>query len=207
MKNGVIFDKKELFPSKIVCVGRNYKDHIEELKNETPSSMVLFLKPNSSISRELYYISEDCHYECEISFLIKKGKIAAATLGLDLTKRELQNGLKNKGLPWERAKAFDNSAVFGEFVAIDEVDTLNFELFINGELRQKGFAKNMIYKPLEILKEINSFMSLVDDDIVMSGTPSGVGRYKENDIFCAKLFQGDKLIKEYVWNSKNDKLK
>jgi 2-keto-4-pentenoate hydratase/2-oxohepta-3-ene-1,7-dioic acid hydratase in catechol pathway len=138
--------------------------------------------------------------------LIKKGKIAAATLGLDLTKRELQNGLKNKGLPWERAKAFDNSAVFGEFVAIDEVDTLNFELFINGELRQKGFAKNMIYKPLEILKEISSFMSLVDDDIVMSGTPSGVGRYKENDIFFAKLFQGDRLIKEYVWNSKNDKI-
>jgi 2-keto-4-pentenoate hydratase/2-oxohepta-3-ene-1,7-dioic acid hydratase in catechol pathway len=202
MRRGVIFDKQELFPTKVVCVGRNYKEHIEELKNEIPSSMVLFLKPNSSISKELYYISEDCHYECEISFLIRGGKIVAVTLGLDLTKRELQNTLKNKGLPWERAKAFDNAAVFGEFIVIDEIDTLNFELFINGELKQKGFTNHMIYKPSEILEEINSFMSLVDDDIVMSGTPSGVGRYKENDIFYAKLFQGDKLIKEYTWNSK-----
>ncbi|MDR0762698.1 MAG: fumarylacetoacetate hydrolase family protein, partial [Campylobacteraceae bacterium] len=160
MKRGVIFNKQEVFPSKVVCVGRNYKEHIEELKNEISSSMVLFLKPNSSISRELYCISEDCHYECEISFLIRDGKIVAAALGFDLTKRELQNALKSKGLPWERAKAFDNAAVFGEFVAIDEVDTLNFELFINGDLKQKGFTEHMIYKPLEILKEINSFMSL-----------------------------------------------
>ncbi|MDR1554756.1 MAG: fumarylacetoacetate hydrolase family protein [Campylobacteraceae bacterium] len=202
MKRDVVFEREEVFPSKVVCVGRNYKEHIEELKNEVPSSMVLFLKPNSSISKELYYISEDCHYECEISFLIKKGEIAAVTLGLDLTKRDLQNMLKAKGLPWERAKAFDNAAVFGEFIAIDEVDTLNFELFINGELRQKGFVENMIYKPLEILREISSFMSLDDDDIVMSGTPSGVGKYKESDIFHAKLFQKDMLIKEYIWNTK-----
>ncbi|MDR2635846.1 MAG: fumarylacetoacetate hydrolase family protein [Campylobacteraceae bacterium] len=205
MKGSVIFEGQELFPSKVVCVGRNYKEHIDELKNEIPSSMVLFLKPNSSISKELYYISEDCHYECEISFLIKNGKIAAVALGLDLTKRDLQKALKTKGLPWERAKAFDNAAVFGEFIAIDEVDTLNFELFINGELKQKGFTEEMIYKPLEILKEISSFMSLVDNDIVMSGTPSGVGRYKEGDTFHAKLFQKEKLIKEYIWSVKGEK--
>jgi 2-keto-4-pentenoate hydratase/2-oxohepta-3-ene-1,7-dioic acid hydratase in catechol pathway len=197
----VIFEEKELTPNKVVCIGRNYAEHIAELKNETPSSMVIFVKPNSAITRELYYIDEDSHYECELCFLLREGKIAGAALGLDITKRELQNALKAKGLPWERAKAFDKSAVIGEFARTDDVNALNFELFINKELRQKGSVQDMIYKPLEILQEIQTFMSLDDNDIIMSGTPKGVGVYKRGDAFQAKLFCGDKLLKEKVWRA------
>ena len=200
MRN-VVFDGKELTPNKVVCIGRNYTEHITELKNETPSSMVIFVKPNSSVTRELYYIDEDSHYECELCFLLREGKIAGASLGLDITKRELQSKLKAKGLPWERAKAFDKSAVMGEFVEIDDVDALNFELFINEELRQKGSVQDMIYKPNEILKEIQTFMSLDNDDIIMSGTPKGVGAYKRDDMFQAKLFCGGKLLREEIWRA------
>jgi len=196
----VVFDKKEVVPNKVVCVGRNYPEHIEELKNETPSSMVIFVKPNSSVTNELYYIDEDCHYECEISFIIKDKKIAGVALGLDLTKRDLQHALKTKGLPWERAKMFDKAAVFREFILLDNVKDLNFEFFKNGELRQKGSVDDMIHKPLEILAEAQTFMSLDDNDIIMSGTPKGVGTYKKGDEFVAKLFQGEKFLKEEKWS-------
>ncbi len=116
----VMFENKKVIPSKIVCIGRNYVEHIKELGNEMPSSMVIFNKPNSSVSDTLFEpANELCHYEGEISFLITNSKISGVGFGLDLTKRKIQGSLKEKGLPWERAKAFDNSAVFSEFVSFE----------------------------------------------------------------------------------------
>ncbi len=198
--NTVMFEKKKINPSKIICVGRNYVEHIKELGNEIPKDMVLFAKPNSSISDELKEVGFDNHYEGEISFLIINQKIAGVGFGLDLTKRELQSYLKNKGLPWERAKSFDGAAVFSEFVPFkDDINELGLELYINDKLVQKGGVNLMIYKPKTILKEIKSFMSLQDGDIIMSGTPKGVGKYKKEDKFLGKILYKDKIIVQKKW--------
>ena len=119
--NHIYFNHKEWYPSKVVCIGRNYTEHIHELNNEVPSEMVFFIKPNSSISTQLSFPKgvKSCHYEAEISFMIQKGKITAVGFGLDLTLREVQTQLKAKGLPWERAKSFLGSAVFSPFVPFD----------------------------------------------------------------------------------------
>ena len=199
MKN-INYNNQKITPSKVVCIGRNYVEHIEELNNEAPDSMVVFNKSNSAISKNLYYFSEDTRFEGEISFLIKDKKIDAVGFGLDLTKANIQNRMKQKGLPWERAKSFNNSAVFGEFIKFDgDIKNLRLELFINGNLTQFANYNLMIYKPLEMIKEIESFMSLEDGDIIMSGTPKGVGVYKVNDIFVGKIFEGDRLIVESEW--------
>ena len=194
----IIFKKKEVVPSKIVCVGRNYVEHIKELNNEIPKSMVLFNKPNSAISNELVYFDNDTRFEGEICFLIKDKNIAGVGFGLDLTKAKVQNELKSKGLPWERAKAFDKSAVFSEFVEINEKDLekLKMKLFINGDLVQFATYDFMIYKPKTILKEVLSFQSLNDYDIIMSGTPKGVGTYKVGDEFIGQILIKKDLIIE-----------
>ena len=141
---------------------------------------------------------ESCHYEAEISFLMEEGKISAVGFGLDLTLREVQSKLKAKGLPWERAKAFDNSAVFSRFVNFDgDVNKLEVELFINGELKQKGDTTLMINKPSEIIKEVNTFLSFDDGDILMTGTPKGVGKFVIGDEFLGRiLYDGEVLIEE-----------
>ncbi len=192
----VVVDGKRVAPSKVVCVGRNYVEHIQELNNEIPTSMVIFMKPNSAISEVLVSGKNPLHYEGEISFLIKQGRVSAVGFGLDLTNRVLQNELKEKGLSWERAKAFDGAGVFSPFVSIDEseVEKLSMQLWINGVLTQEGGVDLMIHKPLEIIKEINSFSSLIDNDIVMSGTPKGVGSFKSGDVFVGKIFVGKKEI-------------
>ena len=192
----VVVDGKRVAPSKVVCVGRNYVEHIQELNNEIPTSMVIFMKPNSAISEVLVSGKNPLHYEGEISFLIKQGCVSAVGFGLDLTNRVLQNELKEKALPWERAKAFDGAGVFSPFVSIDEseVEKLSMQLWINGVLTQEGGVDLMIHKPLEIIKEINSFSSLIDNDIVMSGTPKGVGSFKSGDVFVGKIFVGKKEI-------------
>ena len=113
----IVLDVREVFPTKIVCIGMNYVEHIRELGSETPENPVIFLKPNSAISRDIQSSKNELiHYESEISFVVNSGRLSAVGFGLDLTKRELQSGLKARGLPWERAKAFDGSAVFSEFV-------------------------------------------------------------------------------------------
>ena len=192
----VAVDGKRVAPSKVVCVGRNYVEHIQELNNEIPTSMVIFMKPNSAISEVLVSGKNPLHYEGEISFLIKQGRVSAVGFGLDLTNRVLQNELKEKGLSWERAKAFDGAGVFSPFVSIDEseVEKLSMQLWINGVLTQEGGVDLMIHKPLEIIIEINSFTSLIDNDIVMSGTPKGVGSFKSGDVFVGKIFVGKKEI-------------
>lgn len=198
MKN-IILSEKSIFPSKVVCIGRNYAEHIKELNNETPDEMVFFIKPNSSISHELVFPKafESCHYEAEISFLIEENKISAVGFGLDLTLRSVQSKLKAKGLPWERAKAFDNAAVFSKFIPFNkDVSKLGIELYINGELRQKGDYSLMINKPKEIINEFKTFASFEDGDILMSGTPSGVGEFKIGDKFVGKILFDDKIIIE-----------
>lgn len=200
----VLVDGKRVAPSKVVCVGRNYVEHIQELNNEMPTSMVIFMKPNSAVSEVLVSGKNPLHYEGEISFLIKHGRVSAVAFGLDLTNRVLQNELKEKGLPWERAKAFDGAGVFSSFVSIDEseVEKLSMQLWINGVLTQEGGIDLMIHKPLDIIEEINSFSSLIDNDIVMSGTPKGVGSFKSGDIFVGKIFVGKKEILSKEWITK-----
>ena len=194
-------DNKAVYPSKVVCIGRNYIAHINELNNEIPDQAVIFLKPNSAISSEIYDNAVDeIHYEGEISFLIESGKISAVGFGLDLTKRDIQIALKAKGLPWELAKAFDNSAVFSEFKSFDgNIDHLRMELYINGELVQQGGCDLMLFKPQSILAEVNSFLTLEDGDVIMSGTPSGVGKVISGDEFIGKVFEQDTLIVEQRW--------
>jgi len=194
------FNNEKITPSKVVCIGRNYVEHIKELNNETPDSMVVFNKPNSAISDELAFFSEDTRFEGEICFLIQENKIAGVGFGLDLTKADVQNKMKAKGLPWERAKAFDGSAVLSSFVVFDEdVRTLRLELFINDKLIQEANYHLMIYKPLEMIKEIQSFMSFEDGDVIMSGTPKGVGNYKIGDVFLGKIYSNESLLLESRW--------
>ncbi len=193
-------ENEEIFPSKVVCIGRNYVEHIKELNNETPDTMVVFNKSNSAITNELDFFTTDTRFEGEICFLMKNSIIDAVGFGLDLTKAKIQNKMKEKGWPWERAKSFDKSAVFGEFVKLnDDVKTLRLELFINDELRQEANYDLMIYKPKEMIKEINSFMTLDDGDIVMSGTPKGVATYKKDDKFVGRIYSNDKLLVESSW--------
>ncbi len=188
----------EYIPAKIVCVGRNYVEHIMELGNETPEQMVIFCKPNSAITDVLHAnLGEPLHYEVELSYLIENQKPVAVACGLDLTKRGLQTALKEKGLPWERAKGFDGSALFGPFIHLKSDDQeLTIELHVNGELRQRGSTSMMIAKPLEIVEEILSFMTLDDGDIVMTGTPAGVGVVEAGHHYEARILdaKGKQLV-------------
>ncbi len=192
---------KDIYPSKIICIGLNYVEHIRELYSRVPKEPVIFLKPNSSIANEIHSSRDELiHFEGEISFLIKAGGFTAVGFGLDLTKRALQSKLKTAGLPWERSKAFDGSAVFSEFVSFKgDVSDLRMELYINRELVQMGGYGLMLNKPDKILSEAKSFLSLEDGDVLMSGTPKGVGPIKPGDKFTGKIFAKEKLLTEGHW--------
>jgi len=197
--NSIRLGDQKIFPSKVVCIGRNYVDHIKELNNDTPDEMVFFIKPNSSISSKLIFPQghKSCHYEAELSFLMEESKITAVAFGLDLTLREVQSKLKEKGLPWERAKAFNNSAVFSKFEFFDgDISKLEVELYINDELKQKGGCELMINKPSEIISEAKTFVSFEDGDILMTGTPKGVGSFNIGDVFVGKVLYDGKVILE-----------
>ncbi len=198
--NSIKYNKELVYPSKVVCVGRNYVEHIKELNNETPSQMVLFNKPNSAITNKLKFFSDTHRFEGELCYLIKDNKIAGIGFGLDLTDREAQDYAKAKGLPWERAKAFNGSAVMSDFIEFNgNLEDLSFKLFINDNLQQEANFDLMIYKPLTIVEEIESFLNLEDNDIIMSGTPKGVGNYKIGDKFKAVIFENDKEILNCEW--------
>lgn len=200
--NTVRLEESLVHPSKILCVGRNYLEHIHELNNAIPEQMVVFSKPSTSISSQLNaYHQERLHYEGEICFIVQEGELSAVGLGLDLTKRDLQSKLKSKGLPWERAKAFDGSAVFSRFIPLDGIDIeqLEIELFINCVRVQKGSVKQMMYSPNAILNELKSYTTLCDGDIIMTGTPQGVGEVHESDVFLARLIQADQTLIEIEW--------
>lgn len=200
-----MFDGLPVTPSKVVCIGRNFVAHIEELQNEMPDAMVLFMKPNAAISGMLKaWPDKEIHYEGELSFIISEGKIRGVGFGLDLTDRKLQSTLKAKGLPWERAKAFDGAAVFGDFEPIEEEDIpqLAFQLWINDELRQEGDVNLMIHKPLDMLEEVKTMTTLEDGDILMTGTPKGVGTFQAGDRVVGKIFMGltELMATEWIVN-------
>ncbi|MEQ8516236.1 MAG: fumarylacetoacetate hydrolase family protein, partial [Chromatocurvus sp.] len=160
------------------CIGRNYARHIEELGNEVPDGMVVFLKPNSAIGTDLLASreGEPLHYEGEIALMVMEGRFAAVGFGLDLTRRELQTTLKSQGLPWERAKAFDGAALFSPFARLSvPLQSLELRLSIDGAERQRGQVSMKMYSPAALLEELSTFLTLEDGDIVMTGTPEGVG--------------------------------
>jgi len=193
-----------LYPSKIVCVGRNYVAHIRELGNELPDGMVVFNKPNSAITTTLRSRIDDqvLHYESELAFTVQHGKLAAVGFGLDLTKRNLQSVLKEKGLPWERAKAFDGAALFSEFIALPaDIKGLSLRLEIDGELRQAGGIDLMLFPPDAILRELASFTTLEDGDVIMTGTPAGVGEVRAGQLFEGRVLQGDKTLVSATWEA------
>jgi 2-keto-4-pentenoate hydratase/2-oxohepta-3-ene-1,7-dioic acid hydratase in catechol pathway len=178
---------------KAVCVGRNYAQHAHELGNAVPSEPLLFIKPATSIvcpkkQHTLNHLLGQHHYEAELTLLIGQPLnqhnidnymqcIRGVGIGLDLTLRELQTELKNKGYPWEKAKAFDNSCIVSSFIPASEVDLnhTEFELKINGHTRQLGNTELMLFKIEALLKEIVIYFSLQPGDIILTGTPAGVG--------------------------------
>jgi len=200
--NFINFSQKKIPPCKIVCVGRNYVEHIKELNNEVPSEPVYFIKPNSAVSEEIIY-KDGLHYEGEISFLIKDKKIVGVGFGFDLTLRDIQSKLKQKGLPWERCKAFRASAVFSNFIEIDDINGLEVEVIKNGKVVQRGGIELMIYKPEFLVKDIYEIFGLDNFDIIMSGTPKGVGKVKKGDEFIGRIYKNGEVLIEKKWKVKN----
>jgi len=198
----VELESKTIYPSKIICVGRNYVEHIRELGNEIPENIVLFIKPNSSISSELIHPKRgEPHFEGELCFMIFDNQIEAIGFGLDLTLRDVQNSLKAKSLPWEKAKAFTNSAPLSNFIYFDEkeIKNLEYRLYIDDKLRQSADIDLMIYKPETILSETLKYFELEDGDIIMSGTPKGVGTFEIGDRFKAQILHNNETILEQNW--------
>ena len=206
-------------PSKIVCVGRSYADHAKELGNAIPDRPVLFIKPPSALgdldagiewTRDL----GSCHYECELSLRIDRTlknetdpakaleAVGAVTLGLDLTLRDLQDDLKKKGQPWERAKAYDGACLLSDWVSVEDVvndwKDVHYTLHVNDALRQKGDTALLIFDVGTLLADISQVFTLEEGDVVMTGTPAGV----------AALHSGEQLKmtlkgknQEYIWTT------
>lgn len=197
----VLLSGQKITPLKVVCIGRNYVEHIAELNNEVPTEPVIFVKPNSAISTEIKIHPVDTiHYEAELSLIVENNQFIGVGIGLDLTKREIQSVLKSKGLPWERAKAFDGSAVFSEFVKIDnKVESLSLVLLINDQVIQQANYDLMIYKPAQIVDAVSDFMSFENHDILMTGTPKGVGKVNQGDQFTGQLYAQNKLLLTQSW--------
>ena len=197
--NSIKYQNNNVIPSKILCIGRNYVAHIKELDNEVPDEPVIFIKPNSAISDDIQFC-DDLHYEGELCFLVENGEFAAVGFGIDFTKRNLQSKLKQQRLPWERAKAFNGSAVFSKFVALPkDITQLGISLNINGELKQHGDYELMMYKPEACLNAIKQDFTLEDGDIVMTGTPKGVGAISLGDQLLAKVTNGEQVLLEANW--------
>jgi acylpyruvate hydrolase len=199
---------------KILCIGRNYADHIAELYNEKPSEPVLFMKPDSAILRnnDSFYMpdfTDDIHYEVEIVLKINKiGKNISPKfahkyydeigIGIDFTARDLQSKLKEKGLPWEKAKAFNGSAPISNFINKEELGdlkNLKFSLKINDELRQSGDTAMMIWDFDAIIAEMSKYFTLKKGDLIFTGTPAGVGKVNIGDKLVA--FIGDKEMMNF----------
>jgi len=199
---------KMLRIGKVVCLARNYSEHIKELGNETPEKPVLFIKPTSSIigHQETVIIpdySKNCHHEVELAVLIGKfGKnisakdalnhIAGYGVGLDMTLRDVQNELKQKGLPWEIAKGFDTSCPLSEFVPAAEVvdpHNLRISLKVNDQLRQDGSTSQMMLKIPQIIEAVSGIFTLEEGDVILTGTPSGVGPVQSGDRMFAEIEQ------------------
>lgn len=185
---------------KVIAIGRNYAAHAKELNNPLPTSPVIFLKPDTAILKDNkpFYIPEfssDIHYELEVVLKVcKEGKHIAEKfaanyfdevgLGIDFTARDIQNIHKEKGLPWELAKAFDNSAAISHFIPksnIADLNDLQFELKINGETRQNGNTKNILFSFEKIIAFVSQYITLKKGDLIFTGTPEGVGQVHQGD--------------------------
>ena len=201
---------------KIICIGRNYANHIEELKNERPSEPVVFMKPDSAILLKQHpfvipEFSEDIHHEIELIVKISKvGKYIEPkfahkyydeiSVGIDFTARDLQEKLKAKGLPWEKAKAFDGSAVIGEFLPKSKfvsLENITFELTNNNVAVQKGNSNLMLWNIDELISYVSQYFTLKIGDIIFTGTPEGVARVKLDDVLEGFL-EGHKLFRIQV---------
>jgi len=197
----VRFNGTEVRPGKVICVGKNYAAHISEMNSVPAENMVVFMKPATSIGQELHAVlDETLHYEGEICLLIQAVQVAGVGFGLDLTKRETQSKLKTAGLPWERSKAFTGSALFSDFVtAPKDLSQLGVELTVDDALRQKGDVSLMLYPPDVILKELNQFLVLEDYDIIMTGTPAGVGAVQAGERFNGRVLHGEQELVSAAW--------
>lgn len=197
---------------KIICVGRNYVDHIEELNNERPDAPVIFMKPETAVLRlgeDFYHpdFSEDIHHEVEIVVKINKvGKnieekfahkyYDEVGIGIDFTARDLQSKLKSKGLPWELAKAFNNSAPVSAFVSkskFADMQDINFELKVNGETRQVGNTSLMLYRIDYLISFVSQYFTLKKGDLLFTGTPKGVAAVKVGDTLEASI-EGETML-------------
>ncbi len=191
---------------KLICIGRNYVDHIAELENSKPEHPVIFLKPDTSIllKKQPFFIpdfSDNVHYEIEV--LVKINRVGKHInkkfahkyydeigLGIDFTARDTQSYLKERGLPWEKAKAFDGSAVIGQWVSkktVQNIEDISFFLEKNGEIVQKGNTKFMLWKIDELIEYVSKYFTLKIGDVIFTGTPSGVGRVQPDDILAGYL--------------------
>lgn len=191
---------------KIICIGRNYADHIKELNNDRPSDPVIFMKPDTSIllKKQPFFIpdfSSDIHHEVEV--LVKINKIGKHIqekfahkyydeigLGIDFTARDLQQQLKENGLPWEKAKSFDGAAVVGNFFqknSFKSLEDLTFRLEKNGEIVQKASTALMLWKIDALIEYISKYFTLKIGDVIFTGTPAGVGKVFPNDTLTGFL--------------------
>ena len=198
---------------KIICIGRNYADHAAELGNAVPDEPVIFMKPKSALLQAhtpFYYpeFTNELHYECELVLRVcKNGKYIqerhasnyynAVTVGIDFTARDIQDECKKNGLPWEKAKAFDNSAAVGKFIDLTpdfNKKSIDFSLNKNGETVQKGLSKDMIFSFDSIISHISNYFSLNIGDLIFTGTPAGVGECVVGDELEA-FMNGQSLLK------------
>ncbi|MDG2431342.1 fumarylacetoacetate hydrolase family protein [Flavobacterium sp.] len=201
---------------KIICIGRNYVDHIAELKNERPAEPVVFIKPDSAILLKQHpfvipEFSEDINHEIEIIVKINKvGKYIEPkfahkyydeiSVGIDFTARDLQASLKAKGLPWEKSKAFDGSAVIGDFLPKEQfssLEKLTFELTNNNKVVQKGDSSLMLWNVDELIAHVSQYFTLKIGDIIFTGTPAGVAAVQSDDVLEGFL-EGNKLFRIQV---------
>ena len=197
---------------KIICIGRNYVNHIKELQNERPTEPVIFMKPDSAVLLKQHpfvipEFSNDIHHEIELIVRINKvGKYIDTkfahkyydeiSVGIDFTARDLQNELKAKGLPWEKAKSFDGSAVIGEFLQkkqFNSLENITFELTNNNKIVQKSNTSHMLCKIDELISYVSQYFTLKIGDIIFTGTPEGVAKIKSEDILEGFL-EGNKLF-------------
>ena len=197
---------------KIICIGRNYSEHAKELGNAVPEEPVIFMKPKSALftpGMSFYYpaFTNELHYEGELVFKIcKNGKhieskyawqyYMEVTVGIDFTARDLQSNLKKKGLPWEKAKSFDQSAAVGKFVKLDDLEdkkNIKFQLYKNGELVQDGQSNHMIFSINSILEDASQYFTLNIGDLIFTGTPVGVGETVVGDLLEGFL-EGEKVL-------------
>lgn len=200
---------------KIICVGRNYVNHAKELGNAIPTEAVLFIKPETSLNTSGVFsspdFSEEVHFEVELVLKIAKtGKniipenandfFEEMGLGIDFTARDIQNKLKTKGLPWEKAKAFDGAAFVSKFVPIStlkDVQNIHFELFKNKQQVQSGNSKDMLFDFAQIISEASRYFTLEQGDLIFTGTPEGVGKVEKGDILTGFL-EGNQMFEVNV---------